>query len=286
MALFKAFSKSIKSWNSVLKNYIVNVMKNIKIKEIESLPGKRLADNAKFSFRCLPELSCFNLCCRNLNLFLCPYDVIRLKNRLGLSSGQFLDKYVDVVLRPSNFFPDALLTMSDNDEKTCPFLSRSGCRVYSDRPDTCRFFPVERGALYDAKTKKTEIIRFFRPPDFCMGRHEDKKWSASEWAKDQDAVFYDDMTALWATVKRLFQNNPWKNGGPDGPDGRMAFMAAYNVDAFREFVFNSSFLKRFKVRGVILKKIERNDTELLKFGFEWIKLFLWGIETKSIVPKK
>ncbi len=260
-------------------------MKSIDIEDFKSLPGRRLDKDDSFSFHCRPGLSCFNSCCRNLKLFLFPYDVIRLKNRLKISSGNFLDKYVDVVLRPSNFFPDALLTMSDNDEKTCPFLSGSGCRVYPDRPDTCRFFPIERVAGYDAETKKTDIIRFFRPPDFCMGRNEDKEWNAERWAKDQEAVVYEEMAVLWANVKRLFENSPWQQEGPGGPDGRMAFMAAYNVDAFREFVFGSSFLKRFKVRGVVLKKIEREDAELLKFGFEWIKFFLWGVETKNIIQK-
>ncbi len=40
----------------------------------------------------------FSLCCRNLNLFLYPYDVIRLKKGLEITSDQFLDKYVDIVL--------------------------------------------------------------------------------------------------------------------------------------------------------------------------------------------
>jgi len=262
-------------------------MKTIDLNQIDSLPGVRLDKNDTFSFHCHSKLSCFNLCCRNLNLFLYPYDVLRLKNHLGISSGLFLDKYVDIVLRPSSFFPEVLLNMADNDEKTCPFLSESGCGVYADRPDTCRFFPMERGALYNAKTKKTEILRFFNPPEFCLGKHESSQWTPLEWAQDQDAALYDHMTVLWSEVKRLFEKNPWKTpDNADGPDGKMAFMAAYNVDSFREFVFDSSFLKRFKTPKSVLKKIKNSDVELLQFGFQWITLFLWGIQTKHIVPKR
>ncbi len=257
-------------------------MKYVDINNLDKLPGIRLENNDTFSFQCHPALACFNRCCRNLNLFLYPYDVIRLKNRLGITSDLFLDKYVDIVLRSSNFFPDVLLSMSEDKERTCPFLTESGCSVYPDRPDTCRTFPVEQGALYDAEKKKTTPICFFRPPDFCLGQHEDKLWTIKTWAKDQDAVLYNKMTLLWSELKRLFQTDPWGVEGPDGPMGKMAFMATYNMDRFRDFVFNSSFLNRYKVKSPILKKIKKDDVELMKLGFSWVKLLLWGIKTKYL----
>jgi hypothetical protein len=61
-----------------------------------------------------------------------------------------------------------------------------------------------------------------------------------------------------------------------------AFMATYNIDLFRDFLFNSSFLKRYKIKYEILKKVKKDDVELMKLGFEWVKYFLWGIKTKSI----
>lgn len=257
-------------------------MKYVDINNLDKLPGIRLEDNDTFSFQCHPALACFNRCCRNLNLFLYPYDVIRLKSRLGITSDLFLDKYVDIVLRSPNFFPDVLLSMSEDKERTCPFLTESGCSVYPDRPDTCRTFPVEQGALYDAEKKKTTPIYFFRPPDFCLGQHEDKSWTIKTWAKDQDAVLYNKMTLLWSELKRLFQTDPWGGEGPEGPMGKMAFMATYNMDRFRDFVFNSSFLKRYKVKSPIIKKIKKDDVELMKLGFSWVKLLLWGIKTKYL----
>jgi len=132
------------------------IMKYVDIDKLDEFPGKRLEDGDTFQFQCHSKLDCFNLCCRNLNLFLYPYDVVRLKKKLGISSDEFLDKYVDVVLRESSFFPEVLLHMSEDEEKTCPFLTKSGCTVYSDRPDACRMFPVEQGALYDSETKKAK----------------------------------------------------------------------------------------------------------------------------------
>jgi Fe-S-cluster containining protein len=256
-------------------------MKYVDIKNIQKLPGRRIEAGDTFSFRCYPGIECFNRCCRNLNLFLYPYDVLRLKHALGISSDEFLDQYVDVVLRSGNFFPDVLLRMSENREKTCPFLVDAGCAIYADRPDTCRTFPIEQGVLYDAARKKDAALHFFRPPDFCQGQHEDQEWTLATWSRDQDAVLYHRMTIRWAELKRLFQTDPWGAEGPAGARAKMAFMATYNIDRFREFVMNSSFLKRYKVKSVILKKIKANDEELLKFGFDWIKFYLWGIKSTS-----
>ena len=240
-------------------------MKEIDIDDLDGLPGIRLEPDDTFSFHCHPDIACFNLCCRNLNLFLYPYDVIRLKNSLGISSDEFLDKHVDVVLRPSSFFPEVLLRMSENREKTCPFLTETGCSVYPDRPDTCRTFPVEQGALFNAKTRKGERVYFFRPPDFCLGQHEEKEWTTRSWSFDQDAALYNKMTLRWAEIKRLFQNDPWGEQGPEGPKAKMAFMATYNIDQFRDFIFNSTFLKRYKVKSALTKKMRVDDVELMKF---------------------
>jgi Fe-S-cluster containining protein len=260
-------------------------MKNIDIEDIEKLPGIRLNKDDTFNFRCHPEVSCFNRCCRNLNLFLYPYDVVRLKQCLGITSDEFLDEYVDVVLRPSNFFPEVLLRMSSTQEKTCSFLTASGCSVYPHRPDTCRTFPIEVGMMYDADQKKDTPLYFFKPPEFCRGQDEDQEWTISEWTRDQDAELYHKMTMRWAEVKRLFQEDPWGLEGSEGSKAKMAFMATYNIDRFREFILQSSFLKRYKIKAVLLKKLKTDDVQLLKFGFEWVKLFVWGIQSKAIKPR-
>jgi len=261
-------------------------MKSVDLKNIDQLPGRRLGENETFRFRCHPGLACFNRCCRNLNLFLYPYDVVRLKTGLGISSDVFLDRYVDMVLRPAAFFPEVLLRMSENEEKTCPFLTDAGCSVYPDRPDTCRTFPVEQGSLFDAEKGKPRLVLFFRPPDFCLGRHEDNPMTPGSWAKDQDAVVYNRMTLRWAELRRLFQTDPWGKEGPEGPKAKMVFMATYNVERFREFVFMSTLLKRYKVKTALLKKLKVDDMELLKFGFEWVKFFVWGLPSKHLRLRK
>jgi Fe-S-cluster containining protein len=254
--------------------------------DLESLPGLRLREGDTFRFRCHPGVACFNRCCRNLNLFLYPYDVLRLRARLGVTSEEFLERHADAVLRPGSFFPDVLLRMAENSERTCPFLTAEGCGVYPDRPDTCRTFPLEQGLLHDPGSRADVPVYFFRPPEFCLGRHEDSSWSVPQWVEDQEAGDYHRMTIRWAEVRRLFLSDPWGGEGPQGPRARMAFMAAYNIDRFREFVFGSSFLKRFKITPELQRRVKKDDVELMLLGFDWIKLFLWGITNRRLKPRK
>ena len=257
-------------------------MKSIKPEDVEQISGKRLRGADRFTFQCHPGLACFNRCCRNLNLFLYPYDVLQLKQELRISADKFLEEYVDVVMRKGNFFPDVLLRMSDNEDCACIFSDPSGCRVYKNRPYTCRTFPVEYGLQYPAENRKPELIGFFRPPEFCLGRYEDHDWTLQTWSGDQGAVKHQQLSRKWSEVKYLFQKNPWGREGPQGNRAKMTFMASYNLDAFRVFVFESSLLKRYKVKADLLKKIQRDDVDLMLFGFDWIKLFVWGVPSKKI----
>ena len=261
-------------------------MKYIELDDSQGLPEGAIDDDTLFSFDCNPGVSCFNLCCHNLNLFLYPYDVIRLKQHLALSSDAFLEKHVDVVLRAGCFFPEVLLSMAEIPEKPCPFLSPSGCSVYPHRPEACRMFPIEQGLLYEAKTRRNREIHYFKPPGFCQGSKGRKQWTSSAWIQDQGAEDYNRMTQRWSELMRLFRSDPWSGEGPNGKRGKMAFMAAYNMDAFREFVFKSSFLKRYRIASALLDKAGTDDVELLKIGMAWIKRFVWGKASPLLRPRK
>jgi hypothetical protein len=261
-------------------------LKYIETDELTNLRGKILSETDRFSFKCHAGLTCFNQCCRNLNLYLYPYDIIRLKKKLGISSDRFIEAYTDIVTRPGRHYPDVLLRMADNAEKTCIFLTPSGCGVYTDRPHTCRAYPFEQGVYYDVLRNKSRLVHFFRPPEFCEGPRESRICTLKSWETEQEASFYNTMTAQWADVMRLFQNDPWGGQGPVGRQGKMAFMAAYNMDAFREFVLASSFLQRYSIKPDLRLKIKSDDLALLKLGMAWIKLFLFGVHSGEIGIKK
>ena len=55
----------------------------------------RMDPDQAFQFKCGPEIPCFTDCCRDITIVLTPYDVVRLKNALEISSEAFLDQYTD-----------------------------------------------------------------------------------------------------------------------------------------------------------------------------------------------
>ena len=91
---------------------------------------------------------------------------------------------------------------------------------------------------------------------------------------DQGIVPYDKMNALFSGITIPLQSQKLDIDNPQIK--KMLFMALYNIDKFRDFVFNSTFLNRFEVEPNRIEKIKRNDEELLKFSFDWIKFGLFG----------
>ena len=261
-------------------------MKSLDADLLKDLPGERMHPGKRFRFACHPGVGCFNLCCRNLNLFLYPYDVLRLKTALGMTAEAFIETHTDVVMRDGQHFPEVLLKMAENGEKTCPYLTKEGCSVYADRPDACRTFPVEHGAVFSPEGRILEEVHLFRPPEFCEGPKEEVEWTLESWAEDQGAGLYNRMTREWGAVRSLFAEDPWGPAGPSGAQAKMAFMAVYNMDAFREFLFGSTFFKRFKVKPDLKSKLKKDDLALLRFGFDWIRFGVWNQKVPTISLRK
>jgi Fe-S-cluster containining protein len=229
-----------------------------------------------FQFDCHSGVSCFTRCCKDADMYLYPYDVIRMKNRLGLTSDRFLDRYTFQAVRDNPYFPSVMLKMSDNREKWCPFLSNKGCMIYEDRPFSCRSYPLERAvARIDDENERTVLFFVVEDP-YCMGHKEVRKWTADEWIEDQKMHVYNDMNDLWVDIDTLFRSNPWGPQGMESPALKMAFMACFNINEFKKFIFESTFLSRFDVSCDRIDRLKTSDVELMTFGFDWVKFFLTG----------
>jgi hypothetical protein len=94
--------------------------------------------------------------------------------------------------------------------------------------------------------------------------------------EDQLMGDYNEINARWAKIDTLLRRNPFGEKGQDSPALKMAYMASYNMDTFRRFVFDSSFLSRWHVPPERLETVRASDTALLLLGFDWILRFLFG----------
>ena len=86
---------------------------------------------------------------------------------------------------------------------------------------------------------------------------------------------YKISTIFRPEIKTLFQTDPWGSEGPTGPRAKMVFMATYNIDKFRRFVFESSFLELYRFEEDLIEKVREDDVALLKLAAKWLKWVLF-----------
>jgi len=66
----------------------------------------------------------------------------------------------------------------------------------------------------------------------------------------------------------------------------MFFLVCYNIDKFKEFVFKSTFLKRYDLSKEKIEEIKNDDIKLLQFGFEWLKASFFQTGQEEFIVKK
>lgn len=240
----------------------------------------RLSLDTKFKFRCHKGIGCFTKCCSNIEIMLTPYDIVRLKNRMGISSGEFLANYTYVEIDEKTSHPFVFLKMNEDAERKCPFVTAGGCTKYSDRPANCRYYPIGQASLkkMDDKINEpiTEEFYFFIKEPHCLGFNEDVEWTIKRWRDDQGVDVYDDMNRGWKEI--LFRRN-LPGHSLDEKKQKAFYMACYDVDRFRRFVFESGFIEKFDIDEKRVNKIRNDETELMKFGFDYTKYILMMEET-------
>jgi uncharacterized protein len=233
----------------------------------------RMDPDHVFKFNCAPGVPCFTNCCQDVTIVLTPYDVLRLKNALGVSSSEFIDRYTLVLSKEKQLIPMVVLKMNE-DDKRCPLVTEKGCTVYNDRPWPCRMFPLN---MNDDGT-----FSFITDEERCKGFREDEVQRISEWLISQGVPVYDEVNLLFSQVTSPLKAQDMDIDNPK--IFKMVFMALYNLDRFREFVFQSSFLERFALDEKRIEKIKRSDLELLKVAFDWLKFGIIGQKTFQIKP--
>lgn len=218
-----------------------------------------------FRFNCSPGIECFTQCCRDVTIVLTPYDVLRLKIALQISSDEFLDRYSLIIPREHRVIPMVTLRMNEHDRR-CPFVNGQGCQVYAERPWPCRMFPLD---MNDDGT-----FRIIADPSKCLGLQKGNESRITDWLTEQGTPIYDQMNAAFSEITYPLQAQELDIDNPKVH--KMTFMALYNLDKFREFVFNSTFLDRFNIDQERIQTVKDSDLELLKLAFDWVNFGILG----------
>jgi Fe-S-cluster containining protein len=228
----------------------------------------------KINFKCYPGIKCFNACCSGIKINLTPYDIFRLKNRLKMSYHDFLLEYTVPRSIDGTPLPVVVIKMRDDDIRSCPFNTPDGCTVYTDRPVTCRYYPIGMAIMKHYESPAGEDFFIKIKEDHCFGHNEPTEWTIDEWRADQEADLYDEMNKDWMEVVLKAKSLGIVEFSQKSLD--LFFMVSSNLDMFRDFVFKSSFLDSYIIEPDVIEKIKKDELELLKFSLSWLRFTMFG----------
>lgn len=222
----------------------------------------------EFSFACHPGVPCFTECCRELDLALSPYDVLRLKKAVGLTSNQFLEQYVLVEWQEDQVLPTCYLTMVDDGRASCVFVNQHGCSVYADRPGSCRAYPVGRGVTRNEGGALTESLVLLQEPH-CRGFAEPCPQTARTYLQEQELDLYNQFNDA---LLPLYQHRSIrdKTFRPTRYQFDQYMLALYDLDQFRKEMVNGRIALQRPLTSRQLKGLAGDDEELLLLGIEWL----------------
>jgi Fe-S-cluster containining protein len=235
---------------------------------------QRLKSGDTFCFSCSSGLACFNTCCRSKDLILTPYDVLRLKGALGLHSDRFLERHALYRPDPLSGFPVLSLRMQDDADRRCPFVGPDGCTVYADRPTACRLYPLARAVGRASRAGAEEEFFFLLDTPSCLGVAQERTVRLEDWIDGQGLAPYLEFNNRMLGVRFHRKRDPGKKLGEE--QVKKVMVACYNLDAFREFLFGSGFLKHAGISPGRRRKLRDDDPELLRFGFEFLGKVLFA----------
>lgn len=242
----------------------------------------RTFDETKvIQFQCRKGISCWNKCCSNIDISLTPYDILRLKNRFDMVSGLFLQKYTVPYEIEKGSIAGVKLRPVENGT-ACQFMTAEGCSVYEDRPTSCRYYPI---ALLSSRRQDEYVDReayAMVKEDHCLGHNEPREISVADYRIEQGLTEYDELARGWRQLILKKQSSGPSIGKPSKRSLELFFLACYDIDRFSSFVASDGFNAIYDLGDEEMKKILSDDTELMLFGFRFLKQILFGENTIAL----
>lgn len=244
----------------------------------------RLDINDSFFFHCHKGVSCWNQCCHGADITLTPFDIIRLSRHFAQTPVEFLGQYTVPAIFEKTELPVAKLKMGGEDGKgACPFVSADGCTVYEARPATCRYYPLGMASVKMKESEDKEDFYFLVKEPHCQGHTQAKGQTVAEFRHEQGIDAGEKHYRGWIDI--LMKMASWNTlGGPGGKRPtpqtlKMFFLATTDVNGFRRFVLESSFLQKYELPPETVEAIKTDDEALLEVGYAWLKAILFNEPT-------
>lgn len=249
----------------------------------ESPVVPQMMDGSKvIQFRCRKGIACWNACCSNIDISLTPYDILRLKRRLGLASAAFLRQYAVPYEMEKDGIAGVKLKPAEGGT-ACQFMTPEGCSVYEDRPTACRYYPV---ALLSMRRQDEYVDRdayALVREEHCLGHNEPRNLAIDEYRAEQGLQEYDEQGRGWRQLVLKKKSSGPTVGKPSVRSRQLFFMTCYDIDTFRAFVDSGPFKDLYDVPEEEIKAMLGDSLEseqaLMQFGFRFLRQVLFGEET-------
>jgi len=235
----------------------------------------------QIQFSCHKGISCWNACCANIDISMTPYDIVRLKKHLGISSTEFLREYTVPYEMEKDGIAGVKLRPVENGT-ACRFMTEEGCGVYADRPTACRYYPVALLSIRKqdeyTDTQSYALVK----EEHCKGHEVARSLSIDEYRKEQGVEEYDELARGWRQLVLKKKSTGPAIGAPSLKSRQLFFMACYDIDTFHSFVESDAFAKLFAMSDDERTLVLADDVELIQFSFRFLKQVLFGEQSIAL----
>ena len=119
----------------------------------------------------------------------------------------------------------------------------------------------------------------------CKGFEEPKRWTIREWREDQGVDLRDEMNKEWLRLVMRRKTFSLQASLSEAAQ-RMFFMASTDLDHFRRFVFESTFLQTYEIAPEMVEQLRHDDEALMHFSFKYLASTLFGAEGLTMNQEK
>ena len=231
--------------------------------------------DSEIQFHCHKNISCFNECCKNIDITLMPYDIQRLKRRENISSSEWVAKYTVPFPMDAHDMPGLKLATRPG-STACVYLREEGCSVYEDRPTACRYYALGSMGVRKQGAAEVEDLYFLVKESHCKGHEEPRTLTVREYREEQGLVEYDEKNREWRDIVLKKRSSGPTVGAPTPRSLQLFDMCSYDIDNFRAFLQSPGFTEIFEIDGQEKQDLTEDEDKLFQFSCRFLKQVLYG----------
>jgi Fe-S-cluster containining protein len=239
-----------------------------------SLVPEMLSLDSKIQFNCHKKISCFNKCCKQADITLTTYDIVRMKQHFEIESGEFLKTYTVPFEMDAHGTPG--IKMRTDNDGVCIHMTEEGCGIYASRPSACRYYGMGVMSRHDQGSTEDYYVYFRNKEDICKGWEEEHETTVAEYREDQGLLDYDRYNREWMQLILKKKSGGYAIGKPSEMSMQLFFMASYDLDRFKRFIASPAFAKVYLLEQAEKETILNDDIALMEFSYRFLRHVLFG----------